>query len=250
MTTGDSPPVKATTTSSRVVDTLLELEGATITELDEQMDLSRSSIHNHLETLEHLGFIVREDWTYRVSHRFSEIGVQARRGTALYRHGVPEARRLADVSGLVSAVVVFERGRATSSHVSTGKNVNETILEVGDVLPLHSTAPGKAILSELDDARVEELEQPALTDDTLTSTEALREELATIRSRGIAFDREEWQSGIRGIATVINGPGDELLGAVTVMSTSDWMSGKRFQQDIPGLVVSSGNTIEEKIRSR
>lgn len=253
MTERTETPVKATATSARVVDALLDFDGATVTELDEHLELSKSSIHNHLETLETLGFVVRDTWQYRVSLEYLHIGGVARRQHPLYDAGVPIVRRLADSSGLVASLVTLENSRAVCLSTSIGGKSETAVIEIGDVLPLHCTAAGKALLAALpSDQSASILENGELekkTDKTRTTREALEEEFQTIESRGLAFDDEEWRSGTRGVADAIPDEDGGVLGAICVTSSAEAMSGKRFRQDIPGLVRSSSSEIRKALRS-
>lgn len=78
---------------------------------------------------------------------------------------------------------------------------------VGAAIPLHTSAIGKSILSRLDDDALARLVNraglPRRTARTLTTLEALREELAQIRRDGYAFDREENVPGVVCIGTAI-----------------------------------------------
>ncbi|AGB37099.1 IclR family transcriptional regulator [Natronococcus occultus] len=246
-------PVKATATSLQLLEVLMELEGATISELDDHVDLSKSTIHNHLETLEILGFIVKDGWVYRVSQQTSKLGAHARRQNPLFEHGRDEVRRLAKVSGLVANIVVLENNHAICVYTATGKQDHDEVVYVGEKLPLHCTAAGKALLSTFDEeeaeALLDQIDYPEYTDNTLTSMDSLLDELQSIRSKGLAFDRQEWKPNLRSIGTALTGPEDELLGAISVISNAQSMTGKRFQQDVPGLVISSSNAIYNTIRS-
>lgn len=253
MTDKEDTTVKATATSVRLIEVLLEHNGATITELDDQVAFSKSTIHNHLDTLKQLGFVIRDNWTYRVSLRFLQIGGITRNRHPLYRASATEVRQLSTASRLVASLVVVERKTGICLCTAAREKADEPLIEMGDTLPLHCTAPGKALLAAMSPADVDAIiDQNGLskyTGNTLTSRSDLDKELQDIRSRGIAFDREEWQEDVRGIAAVID-DSQSQLGAISVVSSADTMSGKRFQQDIPGLVISSANRIQKKIRSQ
>jgi len=247
MTNKDDPPVKATATSARIVDAVIASDGATLTELAERTGLAKGTIHNHVDTLERLGFLVRDDWTYRPSLQFLSIGGVARRGYRIYRHGRGEMKSLATATELATNLTVLERDRGVCLASSLGARIDESFLEAGDTVPLHCTAPGKAMLSALDTdgarATVEEVGQERMTDTTLTTWEKLAEDLERVRNQGLAVDQCEWRDDVRGIAAPVTDRDGSLLGALSVMSSSESMSGKRFQQDIPGLVISSANKI-------
>ena len=96
--------------------------------------------------------------------------------------------------------------------------------QAGKVGPAYCTGVGKAMLAFLDDAQADEIIaqqsfhrfQPG----TLTTPAALRRELAAIRARGYAFDREEHEPGIICIAAPVRAASGRVLGAVSVTSTT------------------------------
>ncbi|MEO8724032.1 MAG: IclR family transcriptional regulator C-terminal domain-containing protein, partial [Sphingobium sp.] len=85
--------------------------------------------------------------------------------------------------------------------------------------PMHGFAAGKAILAALSDAEIEAYlrgtERAAFTPTTITASDDLRREIATIRSTGIARTREEHTPGIQGVARAVIIEG-ETLGAFSV----------------------------------
>jgi DNA-binding IclR family transcriptional regulator len=251
--TGSGPPVKATATSVSILEAVDERGGATLTELTEHVGLSKSSTHNHLATLEAEGLLVRDGWTYHPSLRFLELGVRARDRYRLYDVGRPDVRELASAAGLTAGLFVFERGECRCVYTATHGTRDDPAVRVGDALPLHCTAPGKATLNELSEETIEELlgeEFEACTENTVTTRAALNEELRAIRAQRLVFDRQEWQSGVHGVATAVTDGDGELLGTIGVLGTTDELSGKRLQQDVPGLVLSAANSIRKTVRSQ
>lgn len=249
MTASDDPPVKATRTSDDVLQSLIETGGATLTDLVGRLAYSKSSLHNHLETLTQLGFVVKEGRTYRPSLRFLEIGAAVREQDPFYRIARPQAVRIANAVGLNTSLLVLERGHLTCLYTVAARQ-GDPLIDDGDIVPLHCTAPGKAILAASADETVRELitAQDACTENTLTTRRDLREELEDIRSQGWAVDREEWQPGVRGVATAVTDQDGDLLGALCVTGTTDSLSGKRFEQDIPGLLISATNEIRTALK--
>ena len=78
----------------------------------------------------------------------------------------------------------------------------------GTRLPLHSTAPGKALLAARDDAqvasRLARVGLPMHTARTLTSTDGLMQALAEVRRTGLAVDEEEHADDVSAIAMVVD----------------------------------------------
>lgn len=91
---------------------------------------------------------------------------------------------------------------------------------VGGRMPAYSTAAGKAILAFGDPGAVEHVLAQGLrprTARTLTRPNALRAELAAVRERGVAHDREESFRGICCVAAPLRGAG-RAVAAVSVSS--------------------------------
>ncbi len=120
-------------------------------------------------------------------------------------------------------------------------------------IPLHATAGGKAILAYLSEEEremvIEEYGLPAVTEKTITDREALESELQSISDRRVAFDREECASGYQCVGSPIVDSSNRAIGAVSVTGSIQEMTGKRFEEDITGLVVSTAKSIENDYRT-
>ncbi len=96
--------------------------------------------------------------------------------------------------------------------------------QAGKVGPAYCTGVGKVMLAFTDagnmDRIIAQQSFHKFTVHTLTDADALREELADIRSNGYGFDREEHEPGIICIAMPILSEGGRVLGALSVTSTT------------------------------
>jgi IclR family transcriptional regulator, acetate operon repressor len=81
--------------------------------------------------------------------------------------------------------------------------------EVGRVVPLHSTGVGKALLSTLPDEKVlmilRRAGMPSITEHTITTPDALLDDLAHVRKNRYAIDDGEQELGVRCIAVPLEG---------------------------------------------
>ncbi len=97
--------------------------------------------------------------------------------------------------------------------------------QAGKVGPAYCTGVGKVMLAFSDaedvDRVIAQQSFHKFTGHTLTNADALREELADIRSNGYGFDREEHEPGIICIAMPILSEGGRVLGALSVTSTTN-----------------------------
>ncbi|SEW02912.1 transcriptional regulator, IclR family [Aliiroseovarius sediminilitoris] len=95
--------------------------------------------------------------------------------------------------------------------------------QAGKIGPGYCTGVGKAMIAFLKpEAREDAIKRQSFfrhTDNTLTTAEALRTELDTIREDGVAFDREEHEVGINCIAAPILSSNGRVIGALSITTS-------------------------------
>lgn len=248
--TDDRPrsKVKSVGTNFRIIETLHELNGATVTELASVLSHPKSTIHNHLKTLEQNEYLVNDDGTYRVGYRFLELGAYARNQENIYEIARPEVDRIAEKSGELAGLVVEEYGKGVFLHRAKGPRAVHVDTYAGKRIYLHGAALGKAILARSPHETVESIIDrrglPALTENTITEPDELYAELDRIRDRGVAFDDEERLSGLRSVGAAITDDDDRVLGAVSIAGPTSRLRSDRFREEVPNIVQSAVNVIE------
>lgn len=242
-------PVGSVATTFRIVEALNDLGTAGITELSDATGISNSSVHKHLNTLRSLGYVRKDGTDYYLSLRFLGLGNQEQSRRDLVRAARPAVDNLSRTAGAVTNLMIPEHGYGVYAYRSAAGAADATdyLPAVGERVHLHATAGGKAILSQMDWGEVLEIVDtvglPQLTDKTIDSSEELRRELRSIRDRGLAFERGEHLPSVQCVAapiTTAQGP----VGAISVSGSIDQMSGKKLEEDLAGLVVSTTNEIE------
>ncbi|MBE1487430.1 IclR family transcriptional regulator [Plantactinospora soyae] len=207
-TVGATGPVEAfqpVKSAGRTLDVLEALADSprrrSLVELARDLGIPKSSLHGLLRTMIQRGW-VEADLT---GTRFG-LGVRALQVGAAYLEAD-------DATGLLSGVLdelasrfgeTVHLGRLDGPHVvylAKRESVHPLRLysAIGRHLPAHATALGKVLLAERPDEAVDRLLSwplPALTRHTVTDPSLLHAELATVRARGYAVDREENTEGI------------------------------------------------------
>lgn len=226
-------------------------EGTTLTEMANELDYVKSTVHRHLRTLEHLGYVVERDDGYHVGLRFLDIGVTARnsyRGYNLIRDKVEE---IAQATGERAQFFVEEHGEAVYLERSAGDQAVRTDPGVGSRIPLYAASAGKAILAELPDPELSEaIEQMAfepLTAQTITDPDELWAEIDEIRERGYSFNRQESLQGTNAVGVAICSPDGEVIGALSVTGPSHRLKGERLETELPDLLLGTANELELNI---
>lgn len=247
MTNGQTR-IKAVEISLDAVQQLVEMDGARVTELADALDVAPSTAHNHLQTLLEMGYVVNEGDIYFPSLEFLAVGEYARKRKTGYRTAARHVDALADESGGRTHFTIMEHGRGRYVYTSTGDLAVETFSGNGSSFPLHATAAGKAMLAELPEDRVREIADrhglTACTDHTITDVDALFEELADVRERGVAFNVEEHSEGISAVAAPIQDPNGDLLGALTASGPAQRFKGNLLREELPDVLLARVNELE------
>lgn len=157
---------------------------------------------------------------WRIGPAVAALGGAARRRIDLADLARPVVSRLSAAADESAGFVVRE---GDSGRVLVAANAEHPLTyahRTGQLLPLHATSSGKAMLAALPEAEREAFlataELAAFTPDTVTSPEALRAQLEEVRATGTAHSFEERHRGIVGMAKAVLGHDGGLLGAVNV----------------------------------
>jgi DNA-binding IclR family transcriptional regulator len=219
-------PIHAVKRSYDVVDELCDRDEAGVTELAHALELPKSTVHNHLRTLNRLGYVVKKDGQYRLSTKYLFIGRTSRNSRDVFFHGREKIENLKEELHHHVQLIIEENGQGAILLAPRWQYEN-LLPAVRHVYPthlyLHSNAPGKAILAHLPDDRVSTiLDRHGLlsrTENTITDESTLHEELATIKKRGYALDDGELIEGIVGVGVPI-ATDEEVYGAIGVYGSA------------------------------
>ena len=244
---GGSGTVGATETSFAIISHLKEESGATVTEVATALGLSKSTVYNHLRTLNGLGYVVTEDNTYHLGLKFLDLGDAARDRTNLYEAAKGEVDALVSTIGEHGYVMVEEMGQGVYIYQSKTARGIQTDSHIGTTVDLHATAVGKAYLAHLPADRraqlLDNLELAPRTEATYTDRDRLEAELNAVRRQGFAFNNEERFVGLRAVGAPVLGPDDEVLAAISVSGPTTRLSGDRYRSEIPEKVRETARII-------
>lgn len=243
----DAGTVGATETSFSILSYLRAQAGANVTAIAEELELSKSTVYNHLRTLNDLGYVVKEGNTYHLGLKFLDLGNAARDRRNLYEVAKSEIDGLVSTIGEHGYVMVEEMGRGVYIYQSKTAQGIETDSHIGTTVDLHATAVGKSYMAYLPDERreqlLDDLDLPRRTESTFTDRERLEAELDAVRRQGFAFNDEERFVGMRAVGAPVLGPDDEVLAAISIAGPTTRMNGDRYRTEIPEQVRKSAYII-------
>ncbi|MDJ1433678.1 IclR family transcriptional regulator [Halostagnicola sp. A-GB9-2] len=248
----DTRRLKSVSQSFTIVEYLQNTDTATLSEIADALDIPVSTAHIHLGTLVETGYVLKEDGEYRCTFRFLESGGEMRDQMVLYQATKPEIDDLREISGEHANLTVAEDGHSVQLYKSESPESIDDNAPLGQHLYMHSTATGKAILAQFSpdevQAVIEKHGLPQQTDNTITASDSLREELAQIRERGYSVNRGEHFRGVCAVGTSIVSKPDGVIGAISISGPRSRMGTERIESELAPELLDKKNIIELKIR--
>src|SRR5215204_861121 len=196
-----------------------------VSQLADQLGLSRPTVHGLLQTLLAHGFVEqdRDSDKYQLGAGLLQLGNSYLDLNELRGRSIVHAERLAERTDAAVRVGVMHGATVVVVHHVFRPDTTLQILEVGAELPAHASALGKSILAFAHGQLVDDLlaEAPAkLTSRTLTPA-ALRKELNAAHESGIARERDEAVLGESSVAGAIFDHSGHAVGSIGVVGDTD-----------------------------
>lgn len=219
-------PVQSLEKALEIIDILAQQDtdqGLGISELNEILDLGKSTIHRLLDTLVAYQYVERlENNNYRLGWGLFQIGSALPRQRRVEKLEVKALKDISNkfqetvnlgVRGGNDVIVVSKVDPDTNSRVKIDSHV-------GEIEPIYATGLGKILFAELDEDTVREVvknvEFKKYTENTITNTEDFLHELRKVKEQGYAIDNEEYFMGLTCLAMPIRGHEGEVVAALSV----------------------------------
>ena len=176
-------------------------------ELTRLTGLPMPTIHRLLRSLINDGTYGRSSKRYALGPRLIRLGESASR--TLGSWAMPHLAQVVARCGETANMAMLEGDACVYIAQVPSPNFVRMFTEVGRVVPLHSTGVGKALLSTLPDEKVvmilRRAGMPSITEHTITTPDALLDDLAHVRKNRYAIDDGEQELGVRCIAVPLEG---------------------------------------------
>jgi DNA-binding IclR family transcriptional regulator len=195
---------------AQILDAFNGPASLTVAQVVAQTGVPRSSAHRILEHLARIRWLSHdEDGSYRLGLGVLELGGLAAHQNQLRRVALPHLHRLADTTGMVVHLAVLDGPEIVYLDKIGGAFGMRLPSRVGGRQPAHCTAVGKTLLAFAGEQAGRDSLAGAprgRTSRSITTDRRLRQELSSVRDRGIAFDREEALIGIGCVASPVGPP--------------------------------------------
>ncbi|MGP3929068.1 IclR family transcriptional regulator [Nonomuraea sp. KM88] len=197
-------------------------EALGVSAIARDLQMPKTVAHRILKELAADAFLAFDTTTkqYRLGPGALTVGLAALRTLDVPRTARPHLARLVEASG-ETATLSIRQGwqRVYVDQVLSPHEVRMSVA-LGRMYPLHAGSSSKAILAVLSDETIEEFlaqhARASFTSRTITSADALRDDIAEIRQRGYAVSYGERQAGAASVATAIRDAWGEVVGSISL----------------------------------
>src|SRR5438128_6052064 len=182
-----------------------EAEELGVTELSKRLRLHKNNVFRLLATLESRGYIEQNRATenYRLGIKCLQLGQSYVQHMGLLRQARPIMVELVRQVRETAYLAVLRRTAMVPVDVVEADRPVRIVSQLGEALPLHSTAAGKAYLAfeQEEDLRTLLADGlPRFTERTVTDRQALAQQLKQVAAAGYAIDTGEHVDDLRAVA--------------------------------------------------
>lgn len=213
----------------------------------------KATLHRLLRTLtgeQMLAFDPRSQ-TYSLGPRLMRLAHTAWRQSGLAAAARPMLDRLMAEIDQTLHLAQLDQGQVLYLDKRMSAQTVPMYSSTGKIAPAYCTGVGKAMLAHLSpdtlDQAIARQSFRCYTANTLADEAALRAELAAIRARGHAFDREEHEPGIVCVAVPIRSASGELFGGLSVTGTRLRTSLDVLERFAPRLKAAAASIAEDAL---
>lgn len=228
--------VPALEKSLSILETLAQSgEALGMPEIASRINVPKTSIFMILSTLEEHGYIEKTaEGKFRLTLKLYELGQSALHKLDLRDIAKPVMEELAGKLQYTVHLASLIDGKAVYIEKVQGPAFVQFSTFIGQSWHLHNSGVGKAIaaylpVSELDHI-IAKHGMPSTTENTLTSPEAFKSFLESVRAIGYAIEDEEGEQGIRCIAAPIFNHQGSVIGALGVTAIRNSLPSQQFAE--------------------
>lgn len=225
---------------------------AGITEISHGLDLSKSTVHGLVSTLEQMDYLQQDSQTgeYSLGMKLFELGQIVYSGMDLRVSARPFLQQLVDKhQETVHLAVLSKCDVVYIDKVDSNQSVGIRS-QIGGRNPAYCTGVGKALLAGMSaeklDKIIEDIDFHKFTEKTITDPELLKKHLAQVRKNGYAMDVEEIEIGLVCVAAPIRNHQGKVIAAISLSGPVSRMQEERLPV-IQADILMAGKNISKQL---
>ncbi len=244
---------------SHALDVLEEFRGDVdelgVTDLSKKLKLHKNNVFRILATLQSRNYIEQNkaNENYRLGVKCLELGQ-----TFIYQRGMlkqakPILQELAEKTGETSYMSILRGNEVVYLDSVEPAATVRVVSRLGLHMPAHATAAGKALVafeSEEDLRKRFGAELKRYTANTFRTFEDLFRDIENVREKGYATDLEEFEEGLRCIASPVRDYTRKVIGALSVSGPANRLTDESIQTAISGEVTRLAKELSTRLGFR
>jgi len=223
-------------------------------EMARALQIPRSTAFRIAQTLEHLGFLVRENEAYRVGPAVLRLGFEYIASLEFSELARPIVERLRDDTGF-SAQLVIRDGRdvvvvlKAAAQSAFASNVN-----VGTRMPAHATILGRVLLTGTDDRALAALYPAASLPKVSAKSPRTLAELKRLvnedRARGFAVSESFFEQGISAVAAPVRDGTGHVVAAISITAQRPTLDPAELRERLVKQVLRAARDLSHQLNYR
>ncbi|MET1043137.1 MAG: IclR family transcriptional regulator C-terminal domain-containing protein [Microbacteriaceae bacterium] len=200
-----------------------ESPAMTLADIARATGLTRATARRFLLTLEELGYVRADERAYSLTPRVLELGFSYLSSLSLTDVAQPHLETLSRAVGESTSASVLDGGDIVYIARVAARRIMTVNITIGTRFPAHATSMGRVLLGGLP---ADELERfligfhaESLTPHTITTRDALLDELGQVREQGWALVDQELEYGLRSLAAPVRRAG-QVVAAINVSTVA------------------------------
>lgn len=193
-----------------VMEILAETGPVTLAELCSHLDLNKSTVHRLLSSLMYMEYVKQDSETgkYALSFKLLNLSNKLLSHIDILDTVRPCLRKLsAEIGETVHFVQLDGLDAVYICKEESQQNSIRMVSKVGNRIPLYCSGVGKAMMADMDPARIQTIWNDSdikkLTPHTIIDYTQFLEKIKEVNTKGYALDDEENELGVRCIAVSI-----------------------------------------------
>jgi IclR family transcriptional regulator, KDG regulon repressor len=212
-----------------------------VTELSQEMGLTKSNVHRTLATLVSRGYVRKDPvlGRYEMTIRLWEVASKILNRLSLKPAASPFMQHLAAHTHETVHLSILDGLDVVYIDKIDSPEPVRAYSVIGGRSPAYCVATGKAMLAFQSPEFLAEIPfagLPRFTERTVTQKDVFLREMERIRQNGYSVNRGEWRATVRGIAAPIFGVEGQVVGAVGLSGPGDRFNENKLRQYAPRIL--------------
>jgi IclR family pca regulon transcriptional regulator len=216
-----------------------ERPSMTVSEIAQQVGLTRAAVRRFLLTLGELGYVYSRNNRFELTPRVLELGYAYLSALSFPDIALPRLEQLVAETGEASEGSILYGGDVVYVVRVPGPALMTISVNIGARRPAYATAMGRALLANLPsadlDTYLDTYKLLPVLPRTITDVDALRAELNRVREDGYALVNQELEEGLIAIAVPVRDRTGRVRAAINLSTHVGRKSVKEMRALVPAV---------------